>query len=341
MDSLTQIVLGGAVGEATLGRRAGNKAVLWGAIAGTIPDLDVIGSAFLDPVASADFHRGPSHSLVFSLVVAPALGALIARIHRKEGLGVRPWAWLSFWCLVTHPLLDIFTTWGTEFFWPFLPDRIAFNSVFVVDPAYTLPFLACLIAVLWMRRSNPKRRIVNWIGIAWSCLYLAIGLGSKATARQAFVAEMTRQHIAPEDYMTKPAPMTALLWGIVARSGNTFWMGYHSLPSGEQRIHLQAYESKPPPPEIWEQQKVRDLRRIAKDYLFVQELEDGWMLSDLRFMTADFELDGDEQFIFNFVLREEAGELVLEQRRGVPDLDGDKMRAYWQAIWNGPRANGG
>ena len=42
MDSLTQIVLGAAVGEATLGRKVGNKALLWGAIAGTIPDLDVV-----------------------------------------------------------------------------------------------------------------------------------------------------------------------------------------------------------------------------------------------------------------------------------------------------------
>ena len=38
MDSLTQIVLGGAVGEAVLGKKVGNRAILWGAVAGTIPD---------------------------------------------------------------------------------------------------------------------------------------------------------------------------------------------------------------------------------------------------------------------------------------------------------------
>ena len=41
MDSLTQIVLGAAVGEAVLGKKVGNRAMLWGAVAGTIPDLDV------------------------------------------------------------------------------------------------------------------------------------------------------------------------------------------------------------------------------------------------------------------------------------------------------------
>jgi len=48
MDSLTQIVLGAACGEIALGKKIGNKALLFGAIGGTIPDLDVIlGYVFL------------------------------------------------------------------------------------------------------------------------------------------------------------------------------------------------------------------------------------------------------------------------------------------------------
>ncbi|MFM8916554.1 MAG: metal-dependent hydrolase, partial [Bacteroidota bacterium] len=35
MDSLTQIVLGAAVGEVLLGKKLGNKAMLLGAIGGT------------------------------------------------------------------------------------------------------------------------------------------------------------------------------------------------------------------------------------------------------------------------------------------------------------------
>ena len=47
MDSLTQIVLGASVGEAALGRKVGNRAMVWGAIAGTIPDLDVISNGWV------------------------------------------------------------------------------------------------------------------------------------------------------------------------------------------------------------------------------------------------------------------------------------------------------
>ena len=62
MDSLTQIVLGAAVAEASLGKKIGNRAMVWGAIAGTLPDLDVIANGFMSPVDALAFHRGPTHS---------------------------------------------------------------------------------------------------------------------------------------------------------------------------------------------------------------------------------------------------------------------------------------
>jgi len=68
MDSLTQIVLGSAVGEAVLGRKIGNKAILWGAIAGTIPDLDVLSKFFTDTVSALEIHRGLTHSLFFCIL---------------------------------------------------------------------------------------------------------------------------------------------------------------------------------------------------------------------------------------------------------------------------------
>ncbi len=79
MDSLTQIVLGAAVGELILGKKVGNKAILWGAIAGTIPDLDVLNRYFFDDLRANELHRGITHSILFSLVMAPLLGHWIKR----------------------------------------------------------------------------------------------------------------------------------------------------------------------------------------------------------------------------------------------------------------------
>ena len=66
MDSITQIVLGAACGEAVLGKKIGNRALLFGAIGGTIPDLDVfIGKLlFNNEIDAMAFHRGFMHSFL-------------------------------------------------------------------------------------------------------------------------------------------------------------------------------------------------------------------------------------------------------------------------------------
>jgi inner membrane protein len=133
MDSLTQIVLGAAVGEAVLGKKVGNKAMLYGAIAGTIPDLDTFASLFTDTITAIEVHRGFSHSIVFAILFAPVFGWLISKIERKSIATWQNWSWLMFWGLVTHPLLDAHTTWGTQLLWP-LEVRLAYKNIFVIDP---------------------------------------------------------------------------------------------------------------------------------------------------------------------------------------------------------------
>ncbi len=90
MDSLSQIVLGAAVGEAVLGRRIGNRAMIWGAVAGTIPDMDVLGKYFLSELDNLAFHRGISHSLFFCVLGALAIGWVTDRLYRS-----RYHAWLA------------------------------------------------------------------------------------------------------------------------------------------------------------------------------------------------------------------------------------------------------
>lgn len=85
MDSLTQIVLGASVGEAVAGKKLGNRAMVWGAIAGTIPDLDVLLNPWLDTVQQLSFHRSLTHSFLFALLMSPVLGWLLHRLYRKRG----------------------------------------------------------------------------------------------------------------------------------------------------------------------------------------------------------------------------------------------------------------
>ena len=66
------------------GKKMGNKAILWGAVAGTIPDLDVFFRAFYEPIDAALVHRGFSHSIVFSLLASPILAYIFTYIYRKR-----------------------------------------------------------------------------------------------------------------------------------------------------------------------------------------------------------------------------------------------------------------
>ncbi len=84
MDSLTQIVLGAAVGEAVLGKKIGNRAMLWGAVAGTIPDLDVISNLWLTELEGLAAHRGITHSIFFAIVFGVFMGWFIHTMYQSK-----------------------------------------------------------------------------------------------------------------------------------------------------------------------------------------------------------------------------------------------------------------
>ena len=156
MDSITQIVLGAACGEIALGKKIGNKAILFGAIGGTIPDLDVlIGSLYYsNEIDSLAFHRGFMHSIIFAILGAFIFGFISSKAYdygplRKGTTNLKDWIWLFFLSIFTHPILDSFTPYGTQLFLPFSDYRVAFNNIAVADPLFTLPFLLCMIIAMF------------------------------------------------------------------------------------------------------------------------------------------------------------------------------------------------
>jgi membrane-bound metal-dependent hydrolase YbcI (DUF457 family) len=158
MDSLTQFVLGAAVGHLILSRHIGvGKAMLIGGLSGTIPDLDMIPLSFTDMVTQLDLHRSLSHSILFCLI-APLGFTKIAQIFTQRKISF--WRWYALWFLgfFTHILIDACTTWGTQIFWP-LPYRVSFNSVFIIDPLYTLPLIVSLVTALYVSRKSISKDV--------------------------------------------------------------------------------------------------------------------------------------------------------------------------------------
>src|SRR5690554_6303921 len=152
-------------------------------------------------VEYVNFHRGFSHSLVFGFLLAPLLGALISKSRWSEGQPFWFWVQLFFWTIFTHPLLDIFTSYGTQIFLPFSDYRVEINTIFIIDPAYTLPMLIALILVMFYKREAKKRKKVIGVGIIVSHAYLLFTIFNKyAVVEPAIKAAMAQQNLQVERY---------------------------------------------------------------------------------------------------------------------------------------------
>ncbi|WP_343604289.1 metal-dependent hydrolase [Fluviicola sp.] len=287
MDSLTQIVLGAAVGEAVAGRKIGNKAALWGAIGGTIPDLDVFLRAFYDPLDAVLVHRGFSHSLLFACLVGPALGYLFHFLTKKK-YTFKMWFLLWFLSIVTHPMLDIFTNYGTQFFWPF-SWRLTFNSVFVIDPLYTLPFMVLLIGALFMKRESQRRRNWNRAGIIYSCIYLLWGVVVKLCVYGNSDSYFAQAGVHPKRTMVTPMPLTSFYWDLIAEDDTAYYIGYKSLFASFNPKDLEVIPKRH---ELLKQidwngnPRINQIKHITNDYYAVSQSGDSLIVYDLRFGTT-------------------------------------------------------
>jgi inner membrane protein len=235
MDSLTQIVLGAACGQMILGKKIGNKALLFGAIGGTIPDLDVFIGRFLysNEIQAMAFHRGFMHSILFAILGAFLFGWIIFKAYnsgkRKETTTQKDWIWLFFWAIFTHPILDCFTPYGTQLFAPFSDYRVAFNTISVADPLYTLPFLICLIVAMCFKRKNPKR--IKWTkaGIYISSFYMLFTLGNKVYMDSVFKKSFQKAKISMNRFSAQPTILNNILWYAVAETETQYHLTFYSL----------------------------------------------------------------------------------------------------------------
>lgn len=235
MDSLTQIVLGAAVGEIALGKKIGNKALLFGAIGGTIPDLDVFfGKLFYNnSIDELIFHRGFMHSIPFAVIGAFLFGYLTFWLYdtgkRKNTTTQKDWVWLYFLSIFTHPLLDSFTPYGTQLFLPFSDYRVAFNTIAVVDPLYTIPFLISLIILMFFKRTNPRR--IWWLktGVYLSSLYLLLTIINKIYIDSIFKNALSKAKIEYKRYSAQPTIFNNILWYAIAETDKDYKVTFYSL----------------------------------------------------------------------------------------------------------------
>lgn len=337
MDSLTQIVLGAAVGEAVLGKKIGSRAMLWGAIAGTIPDLDVFLRYFTDPITATEMHRGFSHSLVFAIMMAPILGSLANRIHKKREVGFKPWTLLFFLCIVTHPLLDNHTTWGTQFFWPF-EYRIAFKNIFVADPLYTLPFLTFLLIAMFHKRTNPRRSFFNKLGLIVSSSYMLLTIVLKGYAHYKFSKQLKKDKVTYLDMDSKPTPLNTILWNAQVETETGYRVANYSLFDSKEIEFSREFPKNYHLIEPYKNQKeVKQLIKIAAGWYIMEEIDGELFFVDLRFGQMGMDINN-APFLWRYkLLSDEKGKVRVERAR--QDFGESSAESVFSELWTRIKGN--
>lgn len=403
MDSLTQIVLGAACGEVVLGKKVGNRAMLWGAVGGTIPDLDVLGNFMMTDMQALAFHRGISHSIFFAVTTPFLFGYLVDKLYQSglyqnkfykgfvflctvlftafavfiinlatkiiggnynyvliaisAGIGLwyifqlgktyltrklpiidatrKDWTWLFFWSIFTHPLLDAFTAYGTQLFAPFSDYRVAFNTISVADPIYTVPFLLCLIGASFFKRDRGMRRYLNGLGILLSSAYLLFTVFNKQRIDKVFKQSLQAENIDFQRFRTGPSIFNNILWQGVAEVEDGYYYGSYSLLDKKPQVY-QFYKS-PKNHELVDSYKedsdIQILQWFSDGYYTVTPMNgDTLQIGDLRYGTTKERTAQPEDYVFKFtIVPNKSGGVDAFETRDFEDRS-DVFGDLWERI---------
>ncbi|MEL7361177.1 MAG: metal-dependent hydrolase [Bacteroidota bacterium] len=370
MDSLTQIALGAACGEAVAGWRVGGRAALWGGVAGTLPDLDILAYPFLDPMGELYFHRGLTHGLLFGFVAGPFLGWLLARFYRwrlgragpqaGEALHAatswRLWAAVSVVALVTHPLIDALTIYGTQLFQPFSNTPVSVGSLFIIDPLYTTWLVLGVGIAVALRRDHPWRRRIVVVGLALSTAYAGWSLAAHAWARAAVGDVANAQHADGGRRLVAALPFTTLAWNVLVEvpPGRALHPGATLDGADDETVFVaQTYALADEPGTLDLTQglvipqradllapaegsrALETLRWFSQGWYAAEQRGDRLLVHDLRFgRIGGTATDAEAPFVFTFWLYQDAaGAWTFEQQP--PDLgslDAEAFRRLWGRI---------
>lgn len=235
MDSVTQALFGAAVAAARFRRGLGRRVVLAGAALGTVPDLDVVVGWVADGFATWRHHRGLTHSIFFGPVVGPLIGLGLAKWEaRRRGAAppdpdrLRAWIWLSVLVLVTHPLIDLFTSYGTQLLAPFSDHRFAINAMPIIDPVYSLPLLAAALVAGLSRRAG-RGVVASALALFFVAAYTLHAWSLDARTREAARAQLAAQGIAATDVTAYPLLFQPWYRRVVAETPESIRIGFHSM----------------------------------------------------------------------------------------------------------------
>jgi inner membrane protein len=333
MDSLTHIAIGACIGDLFLGKKIGKKAMLYGAIAASLPDVDFIASFWLSPAADLLTHRGFTHSFLFAFAIIAGLALIFKKRHVVENIPIKTWLIFLGTAIGSHLLLDSLNAYGIGWFEPFSHYRVSFNIIFVADPFFSVwPGLAAVCLLILNRNSN-KRIMWARFGLIFCSLYLVYCSVNKLKTDNHTRSAFVHQGIHYNRYFTTPTLFNNWLWYIVAESDSGFYIGYRSVFDKSDHIAFTYFarnDSLLQPLYLY--RDLQELIQFSQGYYTAEVSNQGVVFNDLRFGQMMGWQNPAAGFAFHFYLQSPADNHLLVQRGRFAHWDLASVKVFLRRI---------
>lgn len=318
MDSLTHIALGACIGEITLGRKLGRSALVWGAIAASLPDIDAIAGLFLTLPEELVAHRGITHSLLFAGVMPFILTYLCTRWYQQHNISYT--YYLSFFLLqiLLHDLLDTCNAYGTGLLEPFSSTRLSFNILYVADPLFSIWLIIAATFIFLYRKNRLYQRRMAAGALILSSVYLGISINNKMIAKNHLTASLGKQTINATDYFITPTPFNNMLWYGVATTDSGYLVGHLSVFDDKKQTVPFNYFARNEHllDSVENKEEVEKLKEFASGYYTVEKWTDTLVFNVLRFGQMIGWQEPKAHFAFHYFLNPDYNnELVVQRGR--------------------------
>ena len=333
MDSLTHVALGACIGEAFFEKGFGKKAMLWGMLAQSIPDIDFLAGFWMSTPETLLAHRGFTHSILFGLLIVPLFALVADRVHRPHNITFRKWLYFFAAEVFVHLFIDAFNNYGIGWFEPFSHHRFSFNTIYVADAFFSIwPGIACCMLII-LNRFHLQRAFWWKFGIFLPALYLCYCSFNKLMIDHSVKQQFTEQQISHERYFTTPAPLQNWLWFVVAGNDQGYNVGYQSVFGKEKPIHFEFFprndsllQSAPQDDDL------QRLIRFSQQYYTVEKWHDTLVFNDLRFGQEIGWYDPKQKFVFHYYLDFPTKNDLVVQRGRFEGWNKDVVYSLWEKI---------
>lgn len=333
MDSITHLALGACMGEAFAGKTLGKKAMLWGALAQSVPDVDFLTAFWMDTPSGLLAHRGFTHSFLFCALITPLMAMLAERWHRPHNIRLRKWMLFFGAVIFIHIFIDAFNNYGVGWLEPFSHRRISFNAIYVADPFFSVwPGIAA-VALILLTRYTPNRKKWWRIGLILPAFYLMYCLFNKASINADVKDILKKQQISYTRYFTTPAPLQNWLWYVVAGTDSGYYTGFRSVFDNKKEIDFQYFprnDSLLAP--VQNTKELQQLIRFSNQFYTIEKWNDTLVFNDLRFGQVIGWQNPRGNFAFHYFLQHPGDNKLVVQRGRFQGWNWQVFRAFIRRI---------